>query len=378
MEVTETTNELVKVVETSGVEPQTATTLKESFLPFFEQAEEWKRKAEALVVTDATQVHDMKMARTARLALKEIRVNADKKRKELKEDSLRYGKAVQGVYNVIEFLIAPIEKHLQEQEDFVAIAEAKRKAELKASREMEIQPFAEFVALGLNFGEMTDEDYAKTLNGAKLQLQAKIEAEQKSEAEKIAKEKAEAEERERIRIENERLKAEAEAKERQLAEERAKAEAERKAIEEKARKEKEEAEKKAQVERAKQDAILKAEREAKEKLEAELKAKAEAEQKARKEAEEKAAAELKAKAEAEQKARKEAEEKAAAELKAKQDAEKKAKAAPDKAKLNDFAKMLDELTLPELKSEEANKVLSDAKTLLQKVSTFIREKSSII
>ncbi len=396
MEVTETTNELVKVVETSGVEPQTATTLKESFLPFFEQAEEWKRKAEALVVTDATQVHDMKMARTARLALKEIRVNADKKRKELKEDSLRYGKAVQGVYNVIEFLIAPIEKHLQEQEDFVAIAEAKRKAELKASREMEIQPFAEFVALGLNFGEMTDEDYAKTLNGAKLQLQAKIEAEQKSEAEKIAKEKAEAEERERIRIENKRLKAEAEAKEkqlaeerakaeaerkeleekarkekaaaeaklkaeaeakeRQLAEERAKAEAERKAIEEKARKEKEEAEKKAQVERAKQDAILKAEREAKEKLEAELKAKAEAEQKARKEAEEKAAAELKAK----------------------QDAEKKAKAAPDKAKLNDFAKMLDELTLPELKSEEANKVLSDAKTLLQKVSTFIREKSSII
>jgi colicin import membrane protein len=384
MEVTETTNELVKVVETSGVEPQTATTLKESFLPFFEQAEEWKRKAEALVVTDATQVHDMKMARTARLALKEIRVNADKKRKELKEDSLRYGKAVQGVYNVIEFLIAPIEKHLQEQEDFVAIAEAKRKAELKASREMEIQPFAEFVALGLNFGEMTDEDYAKTLNGAKLQLQAKIEAEQKSEAEKIAKEKAEAEERERIRIENERLKAEAEAKERQLAEERAKAEAERKAIEEKARKEKEEAEKKAQVERAKQEAERKAiEEKAKRKRRSRKKGKVErAKQdailKAEREAKEKLEAELKAKAEAEQKARKEAEEKAAAELKAKQDAEKKAKAAPDKAKLNDFAKMLDELTLPELKSEEANKVLSDAKTLLQKVSTFIREKSSII
>lgn len=87
---------------------------------------------------------------------------------------------------------------------------------------------------------------------------------------------------------------------------------------------------------------------------------------------------LKAKAEAEQKARKEAEAKAAAELKAKQDAEKKAKAAPDKAKLNDFAKMLDELTLPELKSEEANKILTDAKTLLAKVSNFIREKSSII
>lgn len=345
MKVTETTNELVKVVETSGVEAQTATTLKEKFLPFFEQAEEWKRKAEALVVTDASQVHDMKMARTARLALKEIRVNADKTRKELKEDSLRYGKAVQGVYNVIEYLIAPIEKHLQEQEDFVAIAEAKRKAELKASREMELQPFAEFVPFGLNLGEMSEEDYAKTLNGAKLQSQAKIEAEQKAEAERIAKEKAEAEERERIKIENEKLKAEAEAKEKQLAEERAKAEAERKAIEEKARKEK-----------AAADAKLKAEKEANEKLQAEIRAKAEAEEKAKREAEAKAQAEMKAK-----------------EL-----ADKKAKAAPDKAKLNDFAKMLDELALPELKSEEANKVLTDAKTLLAKVSTFIREKSSII
>ena len=345
MEVTETTNELVKVVETSGLEAQTSNYIKEKFLPFFEQAEDWKRKAEALVVTDASQVHDMKMARTARLALKEIRVNADKTRKELKEDSLRYGKAVQGVYNVIEYLIAPIEKHLQEQEDFVVIQEAKRKAELKASREMELQPFAEFVPLGLNLGEMSEEDYGKTLNGAKLQLQAKIEAEQKAEAERIAKEKAEAEERERVRLENERLKAEAEAKEKQLAEERAKAEAERKALEEKARKEK-----------AAADAKLKAEREAKEKLEAELKARAEAEAKAKREAEAKAAAELKAK----------------------QDAEKKAKAAPDKAKLNDFAKMLDELNLPELKSEEAQKILTDAKTLLAKVSTFIREKSSII
>lgn len=305
MEVTETTNELVKVVETSGVEPQTATTLKESFLPFFEQAEEWKRKAESLVVTDVSQVREMKMAREARLALKEIRVNADKTRKELKEESLRYGKAVQGVYNVIEYLIAPIEKHLEDQEKYAEIQEAKRKAELNILRKNEIQPFVEFIPYELNLGELSEEVYLKTLNNAKILFQAKIEAEKKAEAERIAKEKAEAEERERIRIENKRLKAEAEAKEKQLAEERAKAEAERKA-------------------------------------------------------------------------RKEAEAKVIAEQKAKALLEKKAKAAPDKAKLNDFAKMLDELTLPELKSEEANKVLSDAKTLLQKVSTFIREKSSII
>ena len=123
------------------------------------------------------------------------------------------------------------------------------------------------------------------------------------------------------------------------------------------------------------------ERIAKEKAEAEERERVRIENerlKAEVEAKEKQLAEERAKAEAERKAKRDAEAKEAAELKAKQDAEKKAKAAPDKTKLNDFAKMLDELALPELKSEEANKILTDAKTLLAKVSAFIREKSSII
>ncbi len=343
MKTLEKTNELVRVVETSGLESQTALMLKERFLPFFDKAEEWRQKAESLVVTDASQIHKMKMARHARLALRDIRLDADRVRKELKEDSLRYGRAVQGVYNVIEYLVAPIEKHLQNQEDFVIIQEANRKAELKLKREIELQLYAEFVPIGLNFGEMSEYDYLKTLNGAKLQLQAKIDTERKAEEERIAKEKAEAEERERVMLENERLKAETEAKEKQLAEERAKAEADRKALEEKARKEK-----------AAADAKLKAEREAKEKLEAELRAKSEAEARAKKEAEAKAAAELKAK----------------------QDAERKEKAAPDKAKLIELANVIDQLIFPELKSEEAERILTDVKALLTKVTGFIREKTS--
>ena len=115
---------LITEIENSGVEPTTALMLKDKFLKFFEQAEEWKEKADGINVTDASQKHDMQMARTARLALREIRINADKTRKALKEDSLRYGKAVQGVYNIIEFLIAPIELRLENQERFVEIQAA--------------------------------------------------------------------------------------------------------------------------------------------------------------------------------------------------------------------------------------------------------------
>jgi hypothetical protein len=211
-------NELIKVVETSGLETQTASSLKERFLPFFEQAQEWRRKAGLLIVTDESQVKEMKLAREARLELKKIRVEADKTRKALKEDSLRYGKAVQGVYNVIEYLISPIEKHLEEQEKFVEIREQNRKEAVRQLRESELESYMEFVPYGMDLGGMSDEDYSKLLNGAKIQLQAKIDAEKKEEEDRLLKEKADAEERARIKKENEELR-ERIAKEQAIAEE---------------------------------------------------------------------------------------------------------------------------------------------------------------
>lgn len=368
----------------------------------FNGVSKMREQLETIVVQDYNDKTNMKLANTIRLGVRQVRLDAEKifdaKRAEVQAQMLSYKTEDQlwlKAKQTMQILTKEIEENARWKEETRQRFEAEQKELKIQQRIVQVAKFASELQRA-EFENMSDDSFNLFVAGIEKQYNDRIEAERKAEEERIAKEKAEAEERERFRIENERLKAEAEAKEKQLveerakaeaerkaleekakkekavadaklkaeaeakekqlAEERAKAEAERKAIEEKARKEKEEAEKKAQAERAKQDAILKAEREAKEKLEAELKAKAEAEQKAKKEAEAKAAAELKAK----------------------QDAEKKAKAAPDKAKLNDFAKMLDELALPELKSEEANKVLSDAKTLLAKVSNFIREKSSII
>lgn len=348
--IMQSTDELMVAITENAVESTTAEFIKEKFLPFFEQAQQWREKAQSLVVTDVSQVREMKMAREARLALKDIRVNADKTRKALKEDSLRYGKAVQGVYNVIEYLIVPIEKHLEEQEKFAEIQEVKRKAELKAQREMELQPFVEFVPFGIDLGEMPESEFQKIFFAAKSAMQAKLDAEAKAEAERIAREKAEAEERERIRKENERLKAEAETREKQLAAERAKAEAERKAAEEKARKERELIEAKARKEREAMQAKLKAEAEARAKAEAELKA--ENERKAREEAERKA--------------------KEQAEIAARLEAERKAKAAPDKVKLTALMQEISNIKMPELQSEQGQKLASDVEGLLLKVVNFMQ------
>lgn len=262
-------NLIEKTLQETGVAATTGSEIKTNFQPFFDQVNDWKEKAEALIVTDVEQTDLMKQAREGRLALKNIRVSADKKRKELKEDSLRYGKAVQGVYNLIEYAIKPLELHLEKQEKFAEIKEKERIDALRELRESEVEPLREFVPYGIDLGMMTDEDYNKLVDGAKLQIKAKKEAEAKAEAERIERERKEAEEREAIRKENELLKKEAEAAaakaeaeriEREKAERAAKAEAERLEAIRKAEEAKKQAEHEAQ---------LRAEREAREKIERE-------------------------------------------------------------------------------------------------------------
>lgn len=225
------------IVDTT-IQPTSADAIRAAFTPFFEQAQKWELQAKSIVVTDRTQKAEMQMARTARLALREVRINAEKTRKELKEESLRYGQAVQSVYNMIAGAIEPLEAYLEDQEKFAEKADAKDRAELKEARLAELAPLSEFVPSGLDFATMSGADYSTVLSGAKLQAQAKKDAQEKAErearekAEKEAKEAAEkaaAEkaERERIEAENQQLKAAAEIAAKECAAaEKAKADAE--------------------------------------------------------------------------------------------------------------------------------------------------------
>jgi len=256
------------IVDTT-IQPTSADAIRAAFTPFFEQAQKWELQAKSIVVTDRSQKAEMQMARTARLALREVRINAEKTRKELKEESLRYGQAVQSVYNLIAGAIEPLETYLEDQEKFAEKADAKDRAELKAARLAELAPVVEFVPSGLDFATMSEADYSAVLSGAKLQAQAKKDAQEKAEREakekaerdaKEAAEKAAAEraERERIEAENRALRADAE----RAAKERAAAEKEKAAAERALQAER------AEAERARQ-AAEKAERERLEAIEAE-------------------------------------------------------------------------------------------------------------
>jgi len=272
--------ELLAVTEKEKLNTEISRSIIDQFAPFLDQINEWKEKALALVVTDETQTAEMQLAREGRLALRKVRTTADNLREQLKADSLRYGRAVQGIYNVIESGIVPIEKHLEDQEKFVERMEEKRRNELRIERQQKIAGLHEYFPVNIDLGYMTPEDFDLMYNGAILQQkaaeQAKADAEEaarvaaeKAAEERIAKEKADEEERERLRIENERLQKERdrlEMEQRKANIEAAKArkEAEAKAAEERAERERLEAE-------------LKAKREAEEKAEADRIAAQEAE-----------------------------------------------------------------------------------------------------
>lgn len=199
-------NQLSIIVKDSGLETTKAKVILEKFHDYFDLAAEWEVKAKNIVVTDEKQIADMKMARIGRLELREKRIAIEKTRKELKEQALREGKAIDGIANILKGIIVPIEEYLDHQEKFIV---RKKAAEAEQKR---------------------------------------IEGERLVEEKRIADEKAEAERIEKERLENIQLRKEADVREKKLKAVQGAADKkladERRVSDEKLRKQQEESERK--------------------------------------------------------------------------------------------------------------------------------------
>lgn len=311
----------------------------------------------------------------ARMDVKNRRVAVEHKRKELKEDALRFGKAVDAEANRIKALLEPIESHLEAEQTAIDQEKARIAAEKARIEQERVQGRVNrLFAMGCRFdGQMFFLPFGSISEGFKVpqamvkaandeqfeticaELQklvdaenarlAEIERQRKEEEARLAKIKEEQEaearrlkeEQDRIRQEAERVKAEAEAAERKLREEREALEREKRAIEE--AKLKEEAEKKRQEEL----------------------------EQARKEAAEKAARE------AEEKAQREAEEKAAREKAEAQEAARQEALRPDKEKLLKLAEAIESMELPKLKNKKTIAILTAVKDRLNDTARYLRE-----
>jgi len=261
-------NQLVTIVQSSGLEKTKADIILNKFQDYFAVAAEWENKAKVLVVTNENQKTDMAMARVGRLFLRQKRLDVENTRKELKEQAIREGKAIDGIANVLKALIVPIEEYLDKQEHFVEIR-AKEKAEAEERERIRLENIRLQKEAEEREAEMKRQA-AAAAEAARIAAEKQKALEEKARLEREAAAAKQKEIEEKARKEREAAelaaKQEKERQEKILAEQKAKADAEKRALEDKARKEKAEAEEKARKLKAEQDAKIKAERLEKERL----------------------------------------------------------------------------------------------------------------
>jgi len=349
-----------KITKEIGLPITDAEKIVASFSKVAKSVKEWEKKLSEFNKEQKEEITKeiCQQARELRIEGKNIRIDADKKHKELKEYSLLTGRAIDGVKNLYKLKISEREDKLEKIEKHFEMVEQAKKDKLNAERELLLSKYVIDVSM-YNYKEMTDEVFSNLIETVKKIWETEQEAIKQAELDRIAKEQAEKEEQERIRVENEKLKKEAEAREKELEKERAEQKKKLEAEQAKAKKEAEAREKELEKERAEQ----------KKKLEAEqAKAKKEAE------AREKLEAEIRAKKDEEERLRKEEELRLAKEKADKMEAEKQAQLAPDKDKLKLYAKALSEVEIPELQTEDAKNTLREASKLLNQVLLILRIK----
>lgn len=311
----ENDKQITTIIQQNNLEITQAEKMLLPLAKFLQEAKGWEEKARAIVVTDIGQVEQMAAARTARLALKKIRVSAEDTRKDLKEKSLREGRAIDGVANIIKAVIVPIEEHLEKQEKFAEEQEKAKKQKIYDERVAIINVYGADPTL-YNLKEMSVESFATLADSLKAAAEGKKALDEKSERERLEREKAKEDEDKKIREENTRLKKEQDDKEQIRLKEKAESDRKLKDAE---------------------DARLKLEKE---------------------------------KADRE---KKEADEK-----KAKQEAQRKAKAAPDKVKLKELASRIRNTELPEVTSDEAKLTVDDFKHRLDELAHELEQALSKI
>ncbi len=192
------------------------------------------------------------LARSFRLAMAKVRTGSDKRRKELKADSLMRGKAIDGLHAMIELEATNVERAMDEVEKAAERAESARVAKLRADRLAILHPYVADPSC-YPVEQMADAAFTELVESSRLAYEARerarIEAEAKAKAQIEADRKA-AEEAAAARLEA--AKAE--------AAEKARVAAERIAAAAVAAAERREAEAKEATERAKADAEMAAAR----------------------------------------------------------------------------------------------------------------------
>ena len=294
-----------------GIQESSVKTLIGNLPEIKTERDELVKEFNSVVKLDIEDKSTSKIARELRLKIKDNRTKGlEVWHTKSKEFFLKGGQFIDAIKREESAINKEMEDKLSEIENYFEIKEKERKAKLNAERIEMLEPYNSFVPIGLNFGEISEEEFQKVLNGAKLQYNQMIEEEEKAEKERIRL--AEIERLNSIRrelampyyffwSENEKqinfgeqsedefsvflerikkAKSDDDLEQEEIRKENERLAEEKRKAEEKAKKEREEVERQLEQQRKEQEEVLRKEKEKQAKLEAQLEAKRKAEQEA--------------------------------------------------------------------------------------------------
>ena len=362
--------QLIQIVEQSQIEPTKGAQMMQLFVPYFKRMDEVERKISILPAENPSK-EDCEMAKAIRKALRDNRLDAERIKKQGKETIILEGRLFDNLYNIIDNSSKPLEKRCEAIEKWHEIKEAERVEAVYQERKSlcdELEADTMFV----NIRQMSDDQFNDYISTVKTAIAARLEAE-RIESERIAAEERKLDERMKTRlkylatndIDGELLQIREITDEqfdtfcnRQLEIKKQAHEAKQRAIEAEAQRI--EAAKKADADRAEMQAKLDEERKQAEK-EAELHR---AELAKTKKAADEVRAEL---AKAEELKQIEAAKVA--------ESDRAALLAPDRDKLAFLVTIIYGIKMPELQTPEAQRITSNVKTLLRKVTAYIEQEA---
>jgi hypothetical protein len=156
----------------NGLPREVVLSIDSKFKEYEDIANEWNKKAYEIEVTDESQVELMQQAKEGRLLLKAKRVEIEKTRKRLKEQSLLEGRFIDSLAKRLFMIIEPAEEHLAIQERYAETKEQLRKAKLKIDRLALLNPYLTVLDLdAFDLSTMSEVAFTTILNGAKFSFE---------------------------------------------------------------------------------------------------------------------------------------------------------------------------------------------------------------
>ena len=183
--------EIIKVnPEEYGIEAKKASELTGNLPQIKSERDILSQRYEDVVKMDIENPETAKIARELRLKIRDNRTKGiDVWHKTTKDFFLKGGQFVDAIKRVEIAVNQRMEENLESIEKYFENKEKERKAKLNEERLSILEPYSEFVPFGINFGEISEEEFTKILNGSKLQFEAKLEEERKVEEERLRIEK---------------------------------------------------------------------------------------------------------------------------------------------------------------------------------------------